>query len=487
MVINFFIFFSLLSQVTAAGERVNHVGRILPPVPPVTQSLLFNGSQADAVLQSLQIFPPTNSWNEIITNAPLASNSAAVMSKIFTDLAQTSFRKLRFNYDMSYVIVPQNQPNLSISFVNYPTESDPSPYPIPSNMPIEGWPMGLVWNGAPWETLQQFQTDCSGDCHAIILNPNGGLWEIYTAKRTGTSWSGSNGAFFNYNTDFFRGYKTGTSTCCNQNGVPWSTSKTAGLTSADASGLSVFAGTVRYDETQRGLIEHAIRCQLRCGTGPVYPATHQANQYQGGQCTASVNDAQLGMTFRLKSSFVIPSTWTPESKTVALALKQFGCKLTDWASFFSISIAPDSRWNQAGSYGPGPFDNLSSGLTISNFELVTTSSTSGPRSPGPPVLADTADKTISGTKTTTLSATVTTSKSATLSWYTYVDTVTPKQFVSAGTATFTPSTTSIANAVTGQVYTVTVTVPVVGKYYLMISLNDGVHAVAYDVVILTVS
>jgi len=152
--------------------------------------------------------------------------------------------------------------------------------------------------------------------------------------------------------------------------------------------------------------------------------------------------------------------------------------------FFSISISPDSRWNQAPNYGPGPFDDLSSGLTISNFELVTTNATSGPRSPGVPSLTASNDFTFTG-RTTTLNATVTTNKNATLSWYTYVDTVTPYQFLSAGTATFTPSTINTGGSVTSKLYSVSVTVPSAGKYYLMASLNDFVHAVAYDVVILT--
>jgi hypothetical protein len=113
-----------------AAERINHEGRILGAVPAITNSLLFNTPQADAVISALQIFPPNNAWNEDISRRPLLSNSAAMMTQVVNDLS-TNRRTLRPFQEMNFVIVPNNQPLVPINLYEYPDESDPSPYPDP--------------------------------------------------------------------------------------------------------------------------------------------------------------------------------------------------------------------------------------------------------------------------------------------------------------------------------------------------------------------
>ena len=107
----------------ALAERINQEGRILGPLPVVTNAILFNTSNADAVVSAMQIFPVTNPWNEDISQRPVLSNSTAMMAQIVTDLG-TSRAVLTPEYEMNFVLVPDNQPRVLIDFFNYPDESD---------------------------------------------------------------------------------------------------------------------------------------------------------------------------------------------------------------------------------------------------------------------------------------------------------------------------------------------------------------------------
>src|SRR6185295_7263819 len=106
-----------------AAERINQDGRILGTLPVVTNSILFNTTNADAVVSAMQIFPVTHAWNEIITGRPLATNSDAMMAQISADLA-SSRRTLRAFEEMNFVLVPANQPTVSMKFWYAPDESD---------------------------------------------------------------------------------------------------------------------------------------------------------------------------------------------------------------------------------------------------------------------------------------------------------------------------------------------------------------------------
>lgn len=153
----------------ARAERINQEGRILGPLPAVTNAVLFNTSAADAVVSAMQIFPVTNPWNECISNRPVLANSDAMMAQMRFDFTNgltgsslVSHQKLHINFEMNYVLVPDNQPRVPVYFFNYPDESDldggtfpAGSYPIPTNQPVEEWPLGLVANGTP-QTLQQW-------------------------------------------------------------------------------------------------------------------------------------------------------------------------------------------------------------------------------------------------------------------------------------------------------------------------------------------
>ncbi len=335
-----------------AELRINHEGRNLGPPPVVTNAVLFNTPEADAILSAMQIFPVTNPWNEDVSQRPVLPNSDAMIAQIMADLL-SSRRTLRAFQEMNFVLVPDSQPMVPITFVDYPDESDPSPYPIPLNLPIETWPTGT--GSLTLEQWQKDATNLGGDRHAIIVQPGTGLlWEMWQAKYTNSQWQASNGARFNLNTNGLR---------------------PAGWTSGDAAGLPMFPALPRYDECQRGMVEHACRLVVaRSRKEYIYPATH----YASTTAAAQTNVPAMGQRLRLKAGFVIPSNWTKEEKAILLGLKKYGGLVADNGNFFSLSVTPDNRWPA------GAFDHLAT-VGITNFEVIqTTGPNEGPRVPGPP-------------------------------------------------------------------------------------------------------
>src|SRR5277367_4656237 len=121
----------LLSALRLPAERINQEGRILGQLPVVTNSILFNTTNADAVVSAMQIFPVTDPWNECISNRPVLSNSDAMMAQMMFDFTNgltgssiATHLKLHINFEMNYVLVPDNQPRVPVYFFNYPDESD---------------------------------------------------------------------------------------------------------------------------------------------------------------------------------------------------------------------------------------------------------------------------------------------------------------------------------------------------------------------------
>ena len=421
----------------AAGERINQEGRILGPAPAVSGPVLFNTKQADAVVASMQIMPVDSPWNEDVSRLPRLANSDAMIAQIMGDLS-ASRQTLRPFYEMNYVLVPDGQPDVPIHFFNYPDESDPSPYPIPGNLPVEGWPRetGSL-------TLAQWQRNVNNedsDRHAIMVEPGAGtIWETWLTQLTNSGWQASNGARFDLKSNTLR---------------------PAGWTSGDAAGLPMFPALVRYDECERGLVEHAMRLVVkRTRVGPIYPATHQASAGN----TTDPNIPAMGQRLRLKAGFVIPDDWTKEEKAVLRALKKYGAIVADNGGFFSISVCPDNRFSDTA------FDHLST-VSINHFEVVqSTGPREGPRSPGAPRVNAGADATAATRTPLVLNGTATSPNGATL-------TVAWRLYAGPGTAVF---------AKASQAKT-SVTFGAPGNYVLMLHATDGVHAVAYDALRVTV-
>src|SRR6266403_450614 len=379
----------------ARAERINQEGRILGPVPVVTTPTLFNTTQADAIGSAMQSFPVTNPWNEDISRRPLLSNSATMISQMKSDLSSTR-QTLRPFYEMNYVLVPDNQSRVTISFLDYPDESDldggtfpNGSYPIPSNMPIETWP-----RGTGNLTLQQWQMDVTnigGDRHCIIVAPGAGsIWETWQMKLTTSGWQASNGAKFDLNSNGLR---------------------PAGWTSGDAAGLPMFPALVRYDECERGAVEHAVRLAVPFTRREyIYPANHYASSIPA----TSTQYPAMGQRFRLKASFVVPSGWTIEEKAVCYALKKYGALVADNSGgFFSISVCPDDRFSSSA------FNNLST-IYVSNFAVIpTTGPTEAPRSSGAPTVNAGTDQNISTLSTTLTGTIVDPSGAAMILWKLY--------------------------------------------------------------------
>jgi hypothetical protein len=429
---------------TTHAERINQEGRILGPAPIVTTPTLFNTPAADGIVSAMQIMPRDSAWNEDISQRPLLTNSSAMISQITSDLGATR-RTLRPFYEMNYVLVPDNQSRITIPFFNYPDESDldggtfpNGSYPIPPNLPIETWPKdtGNL-------TLQQWQQDVNnmgGDRHAIMVAPGtGAIWETWLTRLTQSGWQASNGAKFDLNSNALR---------------------PASWTSGDAAGLPMFPAIVRDDECERGMVEHALRLVVaKTRREYIYPARHYASSIPA----TSVNYPAMGQRLRLKSSFVIPPSWTIEERAVLLALKKYGAIVADNGGFFSISVCPDDRFKA------NAFDHLST-ITIDNFEAIQpTGPNEGPRSSGAPTVDAGPDQFIELPMDAELNGVVNAPLgNAMIQWRLYSG----------------PAAVTFANANDAST-TASFTKP--GIYTLLLSADDGVHAIAYDALVVRVT
>jgi hypothetical protein len=442
-VIQFVVIGWLFSTGAAWAQRINQNGRILGPLSVVTNAILFDTSNVDAVVSAMQIFPVSNAWNERIFFLPVLSNSDAMIAQIMSNLA-TNRRTLIAFQEMNFVLVPDTQPPQPIDFFDYPDESDLNGgtypyglYPIPTNLPIEGWP---TQTGS--QTLAQWQTNANGsDRHSIMVEPgSGSIFETWLTQLSGTNWLAANGAQFNLNTNGLR---------------------PAGWTSGDAAGFPMFSALVRYDEAERGMVEHACRLVVASSLygSYIYPATH----FAASTNNTNANLPAMGQRLRLKSGFVIPANWTLEEKAVLLGLKKYGAMVADNGNFFSISVTPDDRW-------PANCFNDFTSISITNFEVIqTTGPSGGPRSPGAPVANAGLAQTVGIGATVQLQGSVTyTGALPAIQWMFYSG----------------PDTVTFGNA--AQTNT-TATFSAPGVYTLMLSADDSIHAVAYSAVVITVS
>ena len=283
-------------------------------MPAVTQPVPFNTPQADEILSALEVFPPDNSFNQVIENWPLHPNSQRMVASIGCD------KPLRYNADMGFVLVPPDQPRVPVRIVEYPGESDPGPFPVPDNIPIEGWP---VWYGRESVTrpslaeVQLRPEEYEADRHAIIVDPvNRMLYEFLTFGKTSGGWAAGQASVFDLKSNAVR---------------------PVGWTSADAAGLPIFPAVVRYDEIQRGLVEHAMRVTVRrTRRAYVHPATHFASRLDDEDLP------RMGERLRLRADFDL-SRFSPPVQTILKGLKKYGMFVADNGIDWAISVTPDPR------------------------------------------------------------------------------------------------------------------------------------------------
>lgn len=249
-------------------------------------------------------FPPDNPWNRRIDRAPVDPRSAALIRTIGPD------KPLHADFGsfwegkpigIPYVVVGARTRRVPVSF-EYADESDPGPYPVPPNPPIEGGP------------------NSDGDRHVLMLDRDAWkLYELYHVYPDGKGYKAGSGAIFDLHSNQLR---------------------PAGWTSADAAGLPLFPGLVRYDEVvEQKEIRHALRFTVnRTRRAYVAPARHFAS---------SSDDPALppmGMRVRLKASYDI-SGFPKSSQVILQALKTYGMILADNGSDWYVSGTHDERWN----------------------------------------------------------------------------------------------------------------------------------------------
>ena len=258
-----------------------------------------------ATMLPCALFPPDNVWNTPIDELAVDANSAAYIDTIGRATAfHADFGSGLWDggpIGIPYIVVPGEQPKVAIDFY-YPDESDPGPYPIPPNPPIEGGP------------------NADGDRHIIVLNrDNCLLYEIYDAwPRPDGGWDAGSGAVYHLDSHALR---------------------PDGWTSADAAGLPILPGLVRYDELDAGKITHAIRFTApQTRRAYVWPARHYASSHTDPQYPP------MGQRFRLKASFDI-SGFHPDIQVILRAMKRYGLILADNGSAWYISGVPDERWD----------------------------------------------------------------------------------------------------------------------------------------------
>ena len=284
---------------------IGHVGGGPPDdvVPPQPTPELGAG----ASLHGKQLFPDDNPWNEDVSNSPVDPNSDNLIAGM--GLATGLHPDFGTVWDgapngIPYVVVSGLQTPVPINFQAFGSQSDPGPYPVPADAPIEGGPTA------------------TGDRHVLVIDrDNWKLYEMYRAfpVNNGTSWNADSGAIFDLNSNALR---------------------PAGWTSADAAGLPIFPGLVRYDEVfEQQEIKHAIRFTAQITRRAyVAPARHWASTND------SVDRPPMGMRVRLKASVDI-SSYSPAMQVILRALKKYGMIVADNGSNWFISGAPDPRWN----------------------------------------------------------------------------------------------------------------------------------------------
>lgn len=259
-------------------------------------------------------FPANNAWNTDISAAPVDPASAAIIANIglggglHPDFGSGLYDGAPIG--IPYVVVSGSQPKVPVVFGDYADESDPGPYPVPIDAPIEG----RQADGSPF----------GGDRHVLVLERDANrLYEMGNSFPQGDgSWEASGGAVFHLDSNTVR------------------PGGQAGWTSADAAGLPIFPGLARYEEAASGVIRHALRFTVST-TRRAYvpPATHWASN------NTETARPPMGMRVRLKASYVIPAGFSTESKAILQALKTYGMLVADNGSNWYVSGAPDPRWN----------------------------------------------------------------------------------------------------------------------------------------------
>ncbi len=290
------------TNATAAPPSVPVSTGVSAVASPAVGPRPANGSATS--LGRCTLFPPSSYWYANVSTLPVHASSAAYVASIgATSGLKADFGSGLWNggpIGIPYVVVGTGQPKVPVTF-DYADESEPGPYPIPPDAPVEG--------GAASE----------GDRHILVVDQTDcRLYETWSTTPAGSGWHAGSGAVFDLGSNALR---------------------PDGWTSADAAGLPILPGLVRYDEIAAGRIDHAIRITVpRTQKSFIWPARHFASS------RADVNLPPMGLWLRLRADYDT-SGFAREAKIVLDALKQHGAIVADNGSAWYLSGAPDERWN----------------------------------------------------------------------------------------------------------------------------------------------
>lgn len=238
-------------------------------------------------------------------NLPVHANSKRYIDSMGSDTglrAEFGAFEAGAPLGIPYVVVRASEPRIAIEFVRSESQSDEGPYPIPLDAPIEGGPNG------------------QGDRHVLAIDSDAcKLYELYAAHPLQDRWQAGSGAIWDLHEN---------------------SSRRIGFTSADAAGLAIFPGLVRYDEVvEKKQIAHALRfTAANTQAGFVPPATHYAST------STNTSYPPMGLRFRLKADYDC-SAYSEEVQVICAALKRYGMLIADNGLNWHITGAPDPRWN----------------------------------------------------------------------------------------------------------------------------------------------
>jgi hypothetical protein len=276
-----------------------------PKPPPPTAPPVRPAGGTPTSVGGCGLFPRNTYWYANVSTLPLHASSAAYVGRIGAgEQVHPDFMAGTWQgqpIGMPYAVVPADQPLVPITF-KYQNESDPGPYPIPPDVPIE--------EGA----------DSAGDRHIIIVRQGDCLLhEVFDAHPDGNGgWTGGSGAVWNLNSTGMR---------------------PPGWTSGDAAGMPILPGLVRYEEVAAGSIQHAIRMTVpQTQSSYVWPASHHSGS--GGDPSLP----PMGTWFRLRADFDT-SGFGPQARVVLEALKIHGAIVADNGPAWMLAGVPDDRWN----------------------------------------------------------------------------------------------------------------------------------------------
>jgi hypothetical protein len=269
------------------------------------------------------LFPAGNVWHADVSRLPVHPRSGAYLAAmgrgagIHADFGSGTWEGGPIG--IPYTVVPASEPKVPVSF-GYAGESDPGPYPIPPDAPVEGGP------------------DAGGDRHVLVVQAGTcRLYELFDAHREGAGWRAGSGAAFDLRANRLR---------------------PDGWTSADAAGLPILAGLVRYEEVARGRVDHAIRVTVDCSQAAhLWPARHHA-----GQAGASL--PPMGLRLRLRAGVDIAG-FPAQARVILQAMRTHGLVVADNGSSGSIGGVPDERWDNDALHQLGR-------ITLADFEAVDT-------------------------------------------------------------------------------------------------------------------